>query len=296
MGLTRVADNLLKTRMQRLATFAIATRDELWVNGRLVERRLSHGEAFEDERGIVATDARRDELVEHCDHAMDSLRTCVRPDLRIRLVAEATPDCVTHTVTATLGAHSLVTNEEHFDEDLALLRRAALPAEATPPRLPIVWRNGSAAVLLHEALGHPAEHGHDPLEWPPWLHVDNPLAPRRATFRDVPLLRMTKLVARQSGASMELPEERIEVLLVDSGAYEPLTQEVTLRIGAADLIEGARSQRVAPFALTTSRNAIARALVGAAGEPIRYPGVVCSREGQELVVASHAPLMLTEPL
>lgn len=282
--------------MQPLNTFAIATREELWVNGRLVERRLSHGEAFEDERGIVASDARRDELVEQCDRAIEPLRRCVRPDIRMRLIAEATLDGVTTTVTATLGAHSLVTDEEHFEADLRLLRRAALAPETSAPRLPLVWRNGSAAVLLHEAFGHPAEHGREPLEWPSWLHVDNPLALRRATFRDVPLPRMTNLVARQLDAPFELPQERLEVLLVDGGAYEPLTEEVTLRIGAADLIEGTQRRRLAPFELTASRAAIARALAGATGEPIRYPGVVCLREGQELVVGSHAPVMLTEPL
>src|ERR1051325_9591791 len=50
----------------RPAAFVIATRDELWLRGRLVESRLSHGEAIEDERGIVASDARDDALVAIC--------------------------------------------------------------------------------------------------------------------------------------------------------------------------------------------------------------------------------------
>jgi hypothetical protein len=45
-----------------------------------------------------------------------------------------------------------------------------------------------------------------------------------------------------------------------------------------------------------SRQAIARALIGAEGHPQRYPGVICSREGQELFVASHAPVLLTAEL
>jgi hypothetical protein len=129
------------------------------------------------------------------------------------------------------------------------------------------------------------------LHWPEWLHIDNPLTMRRATFRDVPLLRMTNLVARATGAPFELPETRIEVLLVDGGAYDPLTDVVTLRIAAADLVERDQTLRVAPFTLTRSRSDIR--LLGATGEPIRYPGVICSREGQELVVGSHAPVMVT---
>ena len=43
-----------------------------------------------------------------------------------------------------------------------------------------------------------------------------------------------------------------------------------------------------------SRANIARAFIGASGEPLRYPGVICSREGQELVVGSSAPLLLME--
>lgn len=271
--------------------FAIATRDELWLRGRLVERRLSHGEAFDDEQGIVATDARDDALVAKCDELMDELRRRVLPDLRMRLVAEARLDGVTSTITATLAGHSLVTDAAHLEDDVPLLRRAALEPEVETHALPLVWRNGSAAVLLHEAIGHPAEHAMSPVAWPEWLHVDNPLTMRRATFRDVPLLRMTNLVARAVDAPFELPETRIEVLLVDGGAYDPLTDVVTLRIAAADLVEGRETRRVAPFTLMRARTQIV--LLGATGEPVRYPGVVCSREGQELVVGSHAPLMVT---
>ena len=38
---------------------------------------------------------------------------------------------------------------------------------------------------------------------------------------------MTTLTASQHHAPFELPERRIEVLLVDGGAYEPLTETVT---------------------------------------------------------------------
>jgi len=276
--------------------FAIATRDELWLRGRLIEQRLSHGEAFHDGETIVATDARNDALVAQCDAAMDELRRCVIPELRMRLVAEARLDGMTSTITASVGGHSIVTTPEHFERDVQLVWSAATAVAAFPhrepalPSLPLLWQNGTAAVLLHEAAGHAEEHGQTPI-LPPWLIVDNPLTLRRATFRDVPLPRMTNLVARQRGAPFELPNPRVEVLLVDSGHYEPLTEVVTLRIAAADLVEGDASRRLPPFDFVRHRGAIA--FLGATGDPLRYPGVICSREGQELVVGSHAPVMVT---
>jgi hypothetical protein len=282
--------------------FAIATREEVWSQGRLVERRLSHGEAVETSDGIAAIDARDDALVDACDREMARLRGCVVSDARVRLIAEATLESVTATIIVTLGEHSVVTTPEHIAADVALLRGIAgrrFPADRSDrPDLPMLWKNGSAAVLLHEAVGHPMEHEHPPLALPSWLSIDLPLAMRRASFRDLPLLRMTTLVARQSGAPFALPAERIEVLLVDGGSYEPLTESVTLRIGAVDLVRGKSKgdirRPLAPFTLVEKRAALIGSIRGASGEPLRYPGVVCSREGQELVVGSFAPLMVTE--
>lgn len=276
--------------------YAVATLEELWSHDRLVERRLSHGEARDDEHGIVASDARDETLVAACERAMlDAREGCVASHRRI--VVEATHECVSTIIALRDAGHSLVTDPEHFARDHELLRTiAAIPVEAAAidgSALPIVWRNGSAAVLLHEAIGHPLEHDHAPIAWPSWLEVEVPLALRRASFRDVPLHRMTKLLARQQGASMTLPEKRIEVLLVDGGTYEPLTETITLRIAAADVIDGEDARRLPPFTITQTRASIARALIGAEGEAIRYPGVICSREGQELFVASDAPVMLT---
>jgi hypothetical protein len=274
--------------------FAIATRDELWLHGRLVERRLSLGEAVEGAGGIVATDARDDALVEACDAEMERLRAHVVPGGRVRLVAEATVEGVTGAMTVTIGDHSIVTTPEELERDLGLLN---VSDEKTVPfdgrDRAKVWLHGTASVLLHEALGHPREHGHAELDWPSWLEVDVPIRPRRATFRDVPLLRMTHLAASQTNAPFALPAERIEIHLIDGGSYEPLTEMVTIRVAVADLIVDGKTRRLAPFEITRPRRDVAASLLGATGDPIRYPGVICSREGQELVVGSFAPVMVT---
>lgn len=275
--------------------YAVATLEELWSNDRLVERRLSHGQATQTDGEIVATDAREDALVAACERAMHDARSrCASPHRRI--VAEATREGVSTIAVLRDAGYSLVTEPEHFARDRELLRSiASKPVDASPvdETLPIVWRNGSAAVLLHEAIGHALEHEHAAIAWPEWLDVEVPLAMRRASFRDVPMQRMERLVAKQHGASLDVPRCRIDVLLVEGGTYEPLTETVTLHIAAADRIDGATARRLPPFALVKTRNEIARALAGAEGEPIRYPGVICSREGQELYVPSFAPLMLT---
>lgn len=278
-----------------MTRFAHATRDELWLLGRLIESRLSHGEAFDEGDRIVASDARDDALVAACEAELQRLRAHVVDDARVRLIAEATLDGVTGTMTVTKNAHSIVTTPEYLATDLALLTATATVPPVPPPegRFPYVWRNGTAAVLLHEAIGHPREHGHAEVDWPSWLTVDIPLKKRRATFRDVPLLRMTDVVAMQTNAPFELPAERIEILLLGGGAYEPLTEIVSIRVAIAELIDAHGTTRLAPFELTQSRCEVAASLAGATGDPIRYPGVICSREGQELAVGSCAPVMVT---
>jgi len=276
--------------------FRIATRDELWLHGRLVESRLSHGEAIHDERGITAADSRDDALVAQCEREIERMRELVPKDARVRIVANASSDGVSTTMTVGIAGLSIVTSPEHVANDVELLRGVAAiepEGEVVDARgIPIVWRNGSAAVLLHEAIGHAMEHEQAPIELPPWLEVDVALRMRRATFRDVPLLRMSDVIARCGAAA---PAARaavgggptLDVLLVAGGTYEPLTQTVTLRIAAADY----GSRRLPPFEIRTTRDRIE--ILGAEGDPIRYPGVVCSREGQELVVGSFAPVMVT---
>jgi len=273
-----------------LTTFALAALDEIWVGGALAERRLTHGVAEQRGNEIVATDARDDSLLRRCSLSMQRLRDAMPRDLRVRLVSRASTEGDEATMTVWVGGVSIVTDAEHVEEDVssALAQPPLSKAAAGTAALQtIVWHNGSGSILLHEAYGHAKEHNAPPLEWPSWLSIDAPLTMRRESFRDVPILRMTKVVVAQNGAPFELPDERIDVYFVAGGAYDPLTDIVTIDVARAS---------VPPFTIRAPRVVIAQSLAGASGDPVRYPGVVCSREGQQLVVGSYAPTLITAGL
>lgn len=275
-----------------------------------MERRLSHGIARRDGGRIVANDAFDAELVRACDEELDALRDDVDDDARVRLVASArrVRGVVMReaTMTITIDGVSIVSRDAEFLRD-RLARRDDIRRHPSSLIVhPCVWRNGSAAVLLHEAIGHAAEHAAPPLAWPSWLSVhDEPSFPfddeghearvadltreppscmRRESFRDVPLRRMTNVVARQHGAPFELPESFVEIELVAGGSYDPLTDVVSIDVAVSS---------AGAFTWRRNRAEIAAELAGATGEPLRYPGVICSREGQELAVGSFAPVMIT---
>ena len=224
--------------------FAIAARDELWAGGRRIESRLTHGIAREENGEIVARDDADPALVAACDAAMAEARQRVGAlDVRVRVTA--TNQSVETIFIVTIDDVSIVTTPESLDADIALLRNAIGQQPTVNGQL--VWHNGSAAVLLHEAIGHAAEHGAPTVEWPSWLHVEAPLAMRRESFGDVPLLRMTHLRARQENAPFALPAERVDIHLVAGGGYDPLTDVVTLHVA------------VPRFTIRTTRSAVARA-------------------------------------
>jgi hypothetical protein len=299
-------------------SFSIVTRDELWSldRGAAVESRLMHGMARHRRNAIDAIDDCDDELRVLCERESDRIREALAglKEGRARAVVSARRSGDTVALAATISITvldlSVVTTSPHLSTDYEMLVEiASVRPETTADRgLPIVWRNGSAAVLLHEAAGHAAEHEHAPVRWPAWLTTvdesdegsadllagEPPRAFRRQSFSDVPLRRMTNVVAGNRSSEIALPPRRIDVLLVAGGRYEPLTETVTLSISAADLVEGERSVRVRPFSITQSRADVAAALRGAKGAVRRYPGVICSREGQELFVGSYAPDVLTE--
>ena len=288
------------------AAFAIATRDELWIDGALAERRLSCGSAVDTGGRIVATQTNDDELIRACDAAVDQLREDVDENARVRLVAAARRVhgvmMTEKTMTITIGGISIV------GRDAAVLRRALeVPKTIDRTDLPIVWHGGSAAVLLHEAAGHAAEHDAAQVKWPSWLRVNDvpqfafddvgspsrganlltepPHCMRRESFRDVPLRRMTNVLVRQTRARFLLPAKRIDLHLVSGGSYDPLTDVVTIHVAVSN---------AGPFTFRRTRAEVAKSFLGAKGAPIVYPGVICSREGQELAVGSAAPVMVTE--
>lgn len=208
-------------------------------------------------------------------------------------------------------------------EPLTSLAVSAPRTEVDARAYPIVWRKGSGAILLHEAVGHPSELAPDPLRWPSWLEVADephagglgfmpvddvgreterrsltsggqPSAHRRSSYRDVPLRRLTNVVVRHDDDPFDEPAPRIEVFLVGRGHYDAHHDKVELRIGLADLVTKSGRIPLAPFALVERRADIAMRLAGARGEAIEYPGVICSREGQRLAVGSFAPDLLTD--
>lgn len=309
--------------------FAIVARDEVWTLGAepaLREQRLSHGQATLAGGVIVAEDVPDEKLLALCESEL-ALATAALPrtgePVTARIVVTIrraeTRVMKETTIALTSRNRSLVTTPQFISADLKLLLDATLAQpelEVQYRGVPVIWANGTGSVLLHEAAGHPAEHGQSVVAWPPWLSVrdepsfefgdtgepvrpvdllagQRPSAARRESFASVPLFRLSNVVARIHDAPMERPERRIEISLVDGGRYDPITDDVTLFISAATLVEGSRRRHLHPFLIHESREAVARSLRGAHGPTVRYPGVICSTEGQEIAVGSHAPTLLT---
>ena len=287
--------------------YAAAVRDEIWIGGALLESRAGWGQARQNGKEIIASDRLDDaSLRTACDAEMQRVRDIAGAidDARLRIVVRATTDGLESTVSITMGSVSIVTTPQFAIADAHALR-GLLSRPPTPdprPPAPLVWRNGSAAILLHEAAGHAAENGHQSIPWPQWLRVrdgeadllagQSPRRLRRESFRDVPLPRMTSVVVEQRNAPFDPPRHCVDIHLIAGGSYEPLTEMVSIHVAVAE----SGGKVLQPFEIRASREEISRAMLGATGEPIRYPGVICSREGQELFVGSYAPVILTTEL
>lgn len=285
--------------------FSIAFREDLYRDGRRVESRLSHGHAEASAHGIVAASGRDAELVAACE---EDAAFAAPPDsrgLQVRVVASARrigPHVRRETiVTMSDGKCSVVSRDPSILERLAAVRVSESRTD-----LPILWTNGSASVLLHEAVGHAAEEGATAVPWPGWLEVTDeppfpvddvgsvtvprnlltspPSAWRRESFRNIPIRRMSNVVVRQTGAPFDLPARFIEVHALAGGSYDPLTDTVVVDVAVST---------AGSFRIRRKRSDIAASLAGARGEPLAYPGVICSREGQELAVGSSAPDVIT---
>jgi hypothetical protein len=301
-------------------TFGIVTRDEVWSLDRRsrVESRFLHGVAQESDRAIHARDQCDQDLLALCErrHGEVTAHLAKLGEGHARAVTSARREngtvSVTATVSLTIMDVSLVTTIDHLLEDHRLLQTLAHVKPQTTVNgsaVPIVWRNGSAAVLLHEAAGHPAEHGHRKLGWPAWLAVtddspagradllagEKPHAMRRESFADVPLVRMTNVIVDAGPVTAVLPPQRLEVMLVASGRYEPLNELVSLSISVANWVDGDRTVRVNPMEAHWSRVDVAQSITSATGAGHRYPGVICSKEGQEVFVSSNAPDLVMQP-
>lgn len=309
--------------------FVLVTREEIWTGGpkkTLLEERLSHGVAHETDRGFSATDARDEELVTLAAERIDAAHTLLTSlsGARVRIVVSVRRAGAMIrtgvTMSIRIGSHSAIATPQTAAADYERVARAAaskVKGESGYRGVPLIWRGGSGSVLLHEAAGHAAEAGaHRSARWPSWLSIHDepeiqiddtghrcasanllsgepPSAWRRASFSDLPLRRMSNVIVRQQGAPFDLPQRRIEIDLIAGGHYDALKDLVTIDVSSAELIDGRMRRNIAPFRISETRHDVARAIIGAEGEPLRYPGVICSSEGQELVVGSHAPLLAT---
>jgi hypothetical protein len=221
------------------------------------------------------------------------------------------------------GPVALVATPSFLAVDLARLletRDAAEGSSEAIDHLPLLWSDGSGGVLMHEAVGHPAGMA-AAVEWPRWLQVhdepssgvyearedgmgdpprrdllrgESPASLRRASFRDLPLFRMSNLVVSHRNAPFTLPSRYVVITLVGGGSWDSLRDEITVRVVRGDLIDGAHRKPLAPFTFRSSRAAIAGSLRGARGAHVRYPGVICSEEGQRLPVGTFSPDLLME--
>lgn len=277
------------------------TRDESWLLDRrlMVESRLIHGSADRRSNAIDARDDLDESLLSLCDRESERVREALARlrEGRARAVVSARSDeGVSATISLSLHGLSLVTTLPHLTDDYEMLlelARTPASADAGYRTMPLIWRNGSGAVLMHEAVGHPLECGAKRVTMAASVEIS--FATRQQSFSDVPLRRMTSVHVSSVEAAFSPPSEpHIEILLVAGGRYDPLTDRVSLSISVANHVDGDSRVRLRPFMIDESRETIAQSLRGGAAAVHRYPGVICSSEGQNVYVGSYAPDIRTD--
>lgn len=269
------------------------------------------------------------ELLDHLPHSRTFL---VRRVIETREAGEDSLDARTTrlvSVRVKEGGGFLVPLErasvEFVANHIEVLSPEAGAGRVDPSVLPLVWLHGSGSVLLHEAIGHPAEVGAESRRWPSWLRVrDDPQAGgigdmdqddcgrtigsreltegevpdawRRESYRDVPLRRMTNLMVESEHVLRKLPSPRLEVLLLGGGDWDIATDEIRIRVSAARLVGSGAERWVLPFVYRLSRSRLPQLLVGSFGNEAWYPGVMCGDEGQRVPVGSRSPILVTKAL
>lgn len=213
----------------------------------------------------------------------------------------------------------------HVEQNLDRILSHVDASEEIDESLPLLWKEGTGSILLHEAAGHPAEVGAAPLRWPEWLRViddpsfaglgsmkvddtglevdsadltagERPRAFRREGYRDVPLRRMSSLRVLFDGDRVEPPADHIEVRHLAGGEWDPATDRIRIRIAVATQVRGRRRRPLRPFTWSARRADVPTSLLGALGTEERYPGVLCRDEGQRVPVGSSSPDLLTRPI
>lgn len=294
---------------------------------RLTSSRAAEGQAVLHGWTIHAEDATTPSFGEAAAREIERARTMLfelverlpsAVDVRILSTARATTARATLQTLYEIKTEglSLIATPASLRTDLEILasRTGAAKPVAPDTRLPLLWCRGTAAVLFHECAGHAAEAGAAAIRWPEWLTVrdipeteddtgggpqiadllagESPRSLRRESFRDVPIPRLSSVVVTQCAPELRLPEQRIEIHLTSGGSYDAVTDLVTIRIASADMVTGDKVTPVVPFTVREERSRIAAQLAGARGGVVRYPGVICGREGQDLYVGSLAPELL----
>lgn len=214
----------------------------------------------------------------------------------------------------TLRTRHVVCTLVATDPDALLPHATRLSAAAAPPdevsRLPILFRNGTGAVVAHETLGHPSELAPSPMRLAFEVHDqpgetlfdrdfddvgnrleaadlglgEQPRAFRASDWRQVPIRRMTNLVVTARDAA-RAPMRHLAIDLIESATVKD--DVVHLRIAGASVVDETTQRRTGGFTLSFPRYSFAD-FQPASIETSTYPGVVCSAEGQRAPVGSRS--------